>query len=267
MTTQMTSRLARLPILLGALLALTAHAADGDKTKFKGVITGVQGDTITVVDQSKTPHTVQISADTVFKKTKGLTGVVHEKTDRGVLMAGLPVSVEGVAAGTGLAASQISFKSEDLRTAQQIQAGLAPTHEKMDETNARMNDFGTYEQLAAAEVMFDSGSVALSSKAKSDLNAFAEKAKQTQNYQVVLQGFTDSTGNAAANQRLSTQRSNAVANYLQQTAGLAPGRVRAGDGMGVAPDAGSGSNAGARKVVVKLVVDKGVQAGATPPAK
>ena len=32
-----------------------------------------------------------------------------------------------------------------------------------------------------------------------------------------------------------------------------------GDGMGVAADAGSGSNAGARKVVVRLVVDKGVQ--------
>lgn len=44
-------------------------------------------------------------------------------------------------------------------------------------------------------------------------------------------------------------------------AGLMPGRVHAGDGMGVASDAGSGSNASARKVVVKLVVDKGVQAG------
>lgn len=266
MATQSASRsLARLPVLLGALLALSAHAADGEKSKLKGVITGVQGDTITVVDQSRTPHTIQLSADTVLKKTKGLTGVVHEKTDRSVLMAGLPVSVEGVASGTGLAASEISFKSEDLRTAQQIQAGLAPTHEKMDETTARMNEFGTYEQLAAAEVMFDSGSVALSSKARSDLDAFAAKAKQTHNYQIVLQGFTDATGNAAANQRLSTQRSNVVANYLQQSAGLAPGRVRAGDGMGVAPDAGSGSNAGARKVVVKLVVDKGVQAGATPP--
>jgi len=76
-----------------------------------------------------------------------------------------------------------------------------------------------------------------------------------------LQGFTDSTGDAAANQRLSTRRANAVANYLQQHAGLQPGRVRAGDGMGVATDAGAGSNAGARKVVVKLIVDKGVQAG------
>ncbi|HVJ37764.1 MAG TPA: OmpA family protein [Stenotrophomonas sp.] len=257
---------ARVSLLFVALLAASAQAADGEKTKLKGVITGVQGDTITVVDQSRTPHTIQVSADTVLKKTKGLTGVVHEKTDRSVLVPGLPVSVE-LPAGDGMAASQISFKSEDLRTAQQIQAGLAPTNEKMDATTSRMNDFGTYEQVAGTEVLFDSGSAALSSKAKSDLASFADKAKQTHNYQVVLQGFTDSTGNAAANQRLSTQRSNAVANYLQQQAGLAPGRVRAGDGMGVAPDAGNGSNSGARKVVVKLVVDKGVQAGASANAK
>ena len=37
--------------------------------------------------------------------------------------------------------------------------------------------------------------------------------------------------------------------------------THAGDGMGVASDAGAGSNASARKVVVKLVVDKGVQGG------
>jgi len=42
---------------------------------------------------------------------------------------------------------------------------------------------------------------------------------------------------------------------------VSPGRVMAGDGMGIAADAGSGSNASARKVVVKLVVDKGVHGG------
>ena len=87
------------------------------------------------------------------------------------------------------------------------------------------------------------------------------KAKETKNYQIVMQGFTDSTGNAKANQRLSTARGAAVANYLRQHAGLQPGRVRAPAGMGVAADAGSGSNANARKVDVKLVVDKGVQDG------
>ena len=48
---------------------------------------------------------------------------------------------------------------------------------------------------------------------------------------------------------------------MQHQAGVSPGRVQAGDGMGVAADAGTGSNASARKVVVRLVVDKDVQGG------
>jgi outer membrane protein OmpA-like peptidoglycan-associated protein len=244
--------------IAAALAALTAlaptFAADGDKSKIKGLITSVQGDTIVVKDANNAEQTITVSPATVYKKTKGLTGVVHEKAQQGALMPGLPITADVVAAGSGFNATEISFKSEDFRTAQQVQAGLAPT-------TARMNDFGTYEALETTEVLFDSGKTTISAKGKSDLDAFAAKAKDTRDYQVVLQGFTDSTGNAEANQRLSTMRAAAVANYLQQQAGLAPGRVRAGDGMGVASDAGTGSNASARKVVVKLVVDKGVQAG------
>ncbi|MBO9717384.1 MAG: OmpA family protein [Pseudoxanthomonas sp.] len=169
-------------------------------------------------------------------------------------MPGLPVSIEAVPGDGGLTATEISFKSEDFKVAQQVEAGLAPT-------TARMNDFGKYDALATAEVLFDSGSATISAAGKADLDALAAKAKETADYQVVMQGFTDSTGNVAANQRLSERRAKAVADYLQQQSGLGPGRVHAGDGMGIAPDAGNGNNANARKVVVKLVVDKGVQAG------
>ena len=238
-----------------AVLAVSsASAADGDKSKIKGLITSVKGDTIVVKDANNVEQTITLSPTTTYKKTKGLTGVVHEKVQQGALMPGLPVSVDAVAAGSGFNATEVTFKSEDFRTAQQVEAGVAPT-------TARMNDFGKYEALATADVLFDSGSAKINAAGKSDLDALAAKAKETQDYAIVLQGFTDSTGDAAANQRLSMRRANAVANYLQQNAGLQPGRVRAGDGMGVATDAGAGSNAGARKVVVKLIVDKGVQAG------
>lgn len=247
--------------LVAILAALPAFAADGDKSKIKGLITAVQGNTITVKDANNAVQTITVSPDTKFKRTKGLTGVVHEKAEQSALIPGLPISADVVAEGSGFNATEISFKSEDFRTAQQVQAGVAPTSARVDAADARMDDFGTYEALATAEVLFASGSAAISEKGKSDLMDFAAKAKDTKNYQIVLQGFTDSTGNAAANQKLSTMRANAVENFLQQQAGLAPGRVRAGDGMGVATDAGAGSNPDARKVVVKLVVDKGVQEG------
>jgi len=169
-------------------------------------------------------------------------------------MAGLPFNAEVVASGSGFTATEISFRSEDFKTAQQVEAGVAPTQ-------ARMNDFGTYEALATAEVLFASGSTAISSKGQSDLKALAEKAKDTKDYRVVVQGFTDSTGDAAANEKLSARRAAAVTDFLQKKAGLSPGRVFAGDGMGVATDAGSGSNANDRKVVAKLVIDKGIEGG------
>lgn len=255
----------RYRLLIAALVALLATlpawAADGDKSNIKGLIVAVNGDTITLKDNSNAERTITVTPETTYNRTKGLTGALREKADKGAMIPGLPISADVVAHGDGFMATKINFKSEDFRTAQQVQAGVAPAHERMDEMHARMNDFGTYEALATAEVHFASGSTKLSEQGKSDLMALAAKAKETKNYQVVMQGFTDSVGNAEANQKLSVRRGDAVANFLQQQGGLMPGRVRAADGMGVAADAGAGSNANARKVVVKLVVDKGVNAG------
>jgi outer membrane protein OmpA-like peptidoglycan-associated protein len=247
--------------LVGLLAALPAFAADGDKSTIKGLITAVNGDVITVKDQNNVERTVNLQESTTYKMKKGLAAVRYETVQKSSLMPGLRIVADVVAAGSGFNATAISYGSEDFRTAQQVQAGVAPTQAGVEANAARMNDFGTYEAIATAEVLFGSGSSAISSKGKSDLAALAEKAKGTKDYRVVVQGFTDSTGDAATNQALSTKRATAVTNYLQQQGGLSPGRVQAGDGMGVAADAGSGSNAGARKVVVKLVVDKGVEGG------
>ena len=236
------------------LVALPGYAADGDKSTIKGLITSIQGDTIVVRDTNNVDHTINVSADTVYKKKKGMAALRYETVQKGALLPSLPIVADVVAAGSGFNATAISFESEEHRIAQQVQAGLATT-------KAHMDDFGTYEALATADVLFASGSAAISAKGKADLMALAEKAKETKDYRMVVQGFTDSTGDAAANQKLSLRRAEAVTNFLQQQAGVSPGRVQAGDGMGVAADAGTGSNANARKVVVKLVVDKGVNAG------
>lgn len=245
-------------VLVAAFVALLAAlpvlAADGDKSTFEGLITAIQGDSVTIKDANNTEHTITLTPATVYKMRKGLAAVRYEQTERSALMPGLPIVADVVAEGDRFNATAISFKSEQHRTAQQVQAGVAPTA-------ARMDEFGTYEALETVEVHFASGSAAISEKGKSDLMSLAAKSKDTKDYRVVVQGFTDSTGDPAANQRLSTRRATAVTNFLQQQAGLSPGRVQAGDGMGVAADAGTGSNASARKVVVKLVVDKGVQAG------
>jgi outer membrane protein OmpA-like peptidoglycan-associated protein len=258
--TAMDTRMHSRPLLwIAALVAfLVAPVAFAQETHdVSGLITAVNGNTITIKDQSNAEQTITVTPETVYKKTKGMTGMVHEKVTQDALIPGLPIKADVVMEGSTMKATQIKFKSEDFKTAQQIHAGLAPTTE-------RMNNFGTYEALETTEVHFASGSTKLSDKAKTDLMAFAGKAKDTKGYHVVLQGFTDSTGNAEANQKLSRMRAEKVANFLQQKGGLMPGKVHGADGMGVATDAGTGSNENARKVVVKLVVDKGVNAGNKP---
>lgn len=229
------------------MVAVAGFASAADSTKIKGLITSVQGNTITVKDSNNAVQTINVSPDAKIHSTKGLTGAVFETVQIGALMPGLPITAE-IENG---AATKVSFKSEDFKVAQQVQAG----------TEDRMNKFGKYDVLESAEVFFDSGKTTISAKGQADLKAFADKAKATKDYMVVVQGFTDSTGDAAANQVLSTKRAAAVTNFLQQKAGLQPGRVKSPDGMGIAADAGTGSNAGARKVLVRLVVDQGVQAG------
>ena len=254
MKTDVRKHLLWVAALFALLVVSPAFAQEPVKSELKGVITAIDGDSITVRDTANADHTFTVNADTQYKMTKGLTGVIHESAQQSSLMPGLRVSADLLSDGTATWATNVSFKAEDFRTAQQIQGGLAPTE-------ARMDDFGSYEALETVEVHFASGKTSISAGDQTALRAFADKAKATNGYQVVLQGFTDSVGDPAANQRLSQARADAVANFLQQQGGLMPGRVRAGDGMGIAADAGAGSNANARKVVVKLVVDKGVNAG------
>ena len=241
-------KIASLKVLaaLAMLVSLSSFAAD--TSKVKGLITAVKGNTITVKDADNQIKTITVSSETKIRSTKGLTGTIFETVQQSALMPGLPINADVAADGS---ATKVEFKSEDFKVAQQVHAG----------TETRMNDFGTYEAIATADVLFATGSTVISAHGKTDLNALAAKAKTTKDYRVVVQGFTDSTGNAEANQKLSTARATAVINYLQQKAGLSPGRVQKADGMGVAADAGAGSNANARKVTARLVVDKGVNAG------
>jgi len=244
--------------LLTLLAAFAAIAADGDKSTVKGLITAIDGNVVTVRDSNNVDHKVALTSTTEIKKKEGLAAVRFERMQPSSLIPGLPIVADLVAQGEEQQATAISFRSDDFRTAQQVQAGVAPTSTKVDAMGKRMDDFGKLEAVAEASVLFDSGSTKISAKGKSDLDGLAKKAKDIKNYVVVMQGYTDSTGNAATNQRLSKARADAVAHYLQTTGGLQPGRVQQGDGMGVAADAGSGSNANARKVDVKVVVSKGV---------
>ncbi len=65
-------------------------------------------------------------------------------------------------------------------------------------------------------ILFATGKSILSEQAKADLSRFAASVINNPNTNVQIFGFTDNTGSLAANERVSTERANAVMNYLAQ---------------------------------------------------
>lgn len=79
-----------------------------------------------------------------------------------------------------------------------------------------------------AESLFGFDKSALRPEGRAALDTFASELASTQFDTVMVEGHTDRLGSSAYNQRLSTQRANAVKSYL-----VASGKVDAGKVMAV----------------------------------
>ena len=134
---------------------------------------------------------------------------------------------------------------------------------KTAEMQKRMSEANEYVVKGEATVLFATGSATISAKGKADIHALAAQAVAIKGYLISVVGHTDTTGDPAANEKLSARRAQAVVNYLQQNSDVKPFRVLAADPMGEArqigsPDTTSGQ-AENRRVVVKILVNKGLE--------
>ncbi len=75
-------------------------------------------------------------------------------------------------------------------------------------------------------ILFQTGKYDLSTQAQEDLSRFAVSLKQNPLTDVQIIGFTDNTGTFAVNQKLSTERADAVLSYLVNS-GVSPTRLTA----------------------------------------
>lgn len=100
-------------------------------------------------------------------------------------------------------------------------------------------------------VNFTPGSARLSNIAKAKLDEVALKMKQDPDLAAQVIGYSDPSGNADANQRISEQRAQAVKNYLVTRHGIDPSRIRT-EGRG--SDGSTGDAAADRRAVVILSV-------------
>lgn len=122
---------------------------------------------------------------------------------------------DGKAVAAGQAAQQANQAAQQAnQAATQAQAsadGARSFAEQGLKTAVAMNKWNLSTSVA---VLFPVGQSTLSKDAKAQLDEFAQSVSGYERYQIEVQGFTDKTGTAIANDALSEARANSVARYL-----------------------------------------------------
>jgi OmpA-OmpF porin, OOP family len=123
----------------------------------------------------------------------------------------------------------------------------------------QLDDYYIYDEVT---VYFGNGKVKLDPQYNAPLLALAQKAENVNGYMIQVKGYASSAGSTALNQKLSADRANNVANYLQQQGHVPLSRMLAPGAMGesrqVDSDNANDSEAQNRRVVVRVLQNKGI---------
>jgi OmpA-OmpF porin, OOP family len=324
MNIQLSRKLALIITLSVTALTLLAGAAAAQSTQLKGVINGRSGATMSVQTQDNEKITVVLTPSTQVEEPEGVFRKKHLSMT--ALVPGLSVQVKGsYNAQNQLVADSVIFHGSDLQTAVDIQAGLAPTEQQVQqnqqqikqsqqqiaqsqeqlqvqkqliqqqqqklqaeqretaehaaeiaasqakiaankaaiaEDNKRFGELGEYNILGEVTVLFANGKVAVDAQYDPQLLQLAQKAQGITGYIIQVVGYASNVGSAALNQKLSSERAENVTNFLEQqgkiplTNMLAPGAM--GTSKQVAPDSTAEGQAENRRVVVRILQNKGI---------
>jgi len=141
---------------------------------------------------------------------------------------------------------------------QRVQANLS----SIEEHTRRFNALDDFDVKGEATVNFGTGSSSLSKEEADKLGPIAEAAKGLTGYIVEVVGYTDATGNAAMNTKLSEDRARQVVTWLMQQGGIPVRHIISPGAMGEygsrAPNETKKGRAENRRVEIKLLVNKGI---------
>jgi outer membrane protein OmpA-like peptidoglycan-associated protein len=284
-----TTSLAALLLLCGGLEAQAAKA--------QGLITGRNGDTMTLQTSDASNLVVVLTDNTQVAQIRGVFKARRKQMSMAALIPGLQVQVEGsYDTKNQLVASSIKFKGNDLEDAQTIQAGLQPTKEQAEQkaalerqqqemqeqqqqmaaaqakidankaaieaANKRFGQLDDYNILDEVTVYFGNGKVALDPKYNPQLLQLAEKAKTITAYTIQVKGYASSVGSKALNQQLSEDRAASVTQFISQQGHIPMTRMLAPGAMGESRQVGNDKTAEGqaenRRVVVRVLQNKGI---------
>jgi OmpA-OmpF porin, OOP family len=257
------------PITVTGMAAPDTMAIPDDAVpgpEIKGIITARKGGKMRVVTSDGSSVNVQLAETTRIKAASGLFGGNRGNLTSAALLNGLPVTIKTLQSGAALFAAQITFRNNDLKTANMIRNGTAQQFEEQAAATAalrgRMADIDQYNIKQTTNVFFDTGKAVLSPAAKADLCATAAQGEAMNNALMLVVGYTDSTGSDEINQALSEKRAGAVINYLQQACRWKPYRMLTPTGMATADPLASNETeegkAQNRRVSVNILVSKSV---------
>jgi outer membrane protein OmpA-like peptidoglycan-associated protein len=204
----------------------------------------------------------QMVADTVKFNGKNL----QTATD---IQAGVtPVEQQEQAQKAQEAKQEAQIQKEQQAMTQQqqemaaAQAKIAANKAAIAAVNKRFGELGDYNIWDEVTVLFGNGQVIVDPQYKPKLLALCQKAKTVTGYVIQVKGYASAVGSAALNQKLSQERAANVTDFLDQqchiplTNILAPGAM--GTSKQVAPDNTAEGQAENRRVVVRVLQNKGI---------
>ena len=284
-----------LAIVSSAALLLLCGTAAAQSAQVQGVINGRRGNTMTVQSSSGNV-TVVLNSNTQVEDVQGVFHAKKKQMGVTALVPGLSVKVKGsYDAQNQLVADTVEFNGKALQTATDIQAGMAPVQQEAQQqqiaqqqaqiqateaeqpkhqqeieqekaavaaVNKRFGELGEYNIWDEVEVLFANGQVKVDPQYVPKLLTLCQKAKTVKGYVIQVQGYASKVGSAALNQKLSQERAQNVIDIIEQKGGIPLTNVLAPGAMGtsqqVAPDNTTEGQAENRRVVVRLLQDKGI---------
>jgi outer membrane protein OmpA-like peptidoglycan-associated protein len=274
-------RLASLGAALAFALSAAFAAAPAVAQELKGIISHYEGDKMTVKSSDGSSHIYTITPSTKVVQVYGRFNMQSKDMTSNDLLEGLAVTVESQNTGSEMAASKITFRDDDYKTAQQVNVGTESAKErarakaaeleakdrelaaKDAEMKQRLADANSYVAKAETTVLFASGSVAINKDGKAKLDQLCAQAQSIKGYWIGVTGYADKTGDPQKNQVLSEKRANAVIRYVQKSCNIQPMRVLSGAAMGdvkpISHDESAAGLAQNRRVVAQILVNKGLE--------
>jgi OOP family OmpA-OmpF porin len=204
----------------------------------------------------------QLVADSVKFKGSDLKAAMDAQ-------AGLQPTEQKVAANAAqiqqtdqqVAQQQAALKAQQAQLTAEQQK-IAANKAAIAADNKRFGELGQYNILGETTVYFGNGKITVDPQYQTQLVQLAQQAKGVTAYILQVQGYASAVGSAALNQRLSSERANAVTAILEQqgqiplTNMLAPGAM--GTSAQVDSDKTAEGQAENRRVVVRILQNKGI---------